>query len=61
MKSEKEVLDEHLKAKNLKRTDQRFNILDIFLTTTFDPQALSGYRLFDSLSHFETIHRMRAG
>lgn len=34
MINERDVLDEHLKAKNLKRTEQRFDILDIFLTTT---------------------------
>jgi len=34
MINEKEVLAEHLKSKNLKRTDQRFNILETFLTTT---------------------------
>ena len=34
MKTEKDVLAEHLKTKNLKKTDQRYNILDIFLTTT---------------------------
>jgi len=34
MSSEKEVLAEYLKSKNLKRTDQRFNILETFLTTT---------------------------
>jgi Fur family ferric uptake transcriptional regulator len=34
MKSERKVLADHLKAKNLKKTGQRFNILDIFLNTT---------------------------
>jgi Fur family ferric uptake transcriptional regulator len=34
MKTEKIVLAEHLRAKNLKKTEQRFHILDIFLTTT---------------------------
>jgi len=32
MISEREVLAEHLKSKNFKRTDQRYNILDTFLT-----------------------------
>jgi Fur family ferric uptake transcriptional regulator len=34
MINEKEVLAEHLRSKNLKRTDQRFNILETFLSTT---------------------------
>ena len=34
MKTESDVLANHLKKKNLKKTDQRFQILDIFLTTT---------------------------
>jgi len=33
VKTEKEILADYLKEKNLKRTEQRFNILDIFLAT----------------------------
>jgi len=60
MKSEKEVLEEHLKAKNLKKTGQRFNILDIFLRTTEHISAYELHTLIRKQYHnigFSTVYR----
>jgi Fur family ferric uptake transcriptional regulator len=60
MKSEKEVLAEHLKAKNLKKTEQRFNILEIFLTTTGHISAYELHALIRKRYNdigFSTVYR----
>lgn len=60
MTTEKEVFANHLKTKNLKKTDQRFNILDIFLTTTGHISAYELHALIrkqHSNIGFSTVYR----
>ncbi|MCP4581364.1 MAG: transcriptional repressor [candidate division Zixibacteria bacterium] len=60
MSKETDVLDEHLKANNLKKTDQRFGILDIFLRTA---GHISAYELHTLIRKqypnigFSTVYR----
>ena len=58
--TEQEVLNKHLKSKKLKKTDQRFGILDIFLRTTGHISAYELHSLIrKSFPHigFSTVYR----
>jgi len=60
MKSETEILTEYLLSKKLKRTDQRYRILDVFLRTTGHISAFELHSLVKKQHQdigFSTVYR----